>query len=233
MSDAAFGIASALAAIAALVVLAWFAEAPRRRAAALRELRLPPSVGAAVARRYPHLSLGQREFALEALRDWFHCCAAAKLRPMAMPSQVVDEAWHAFILDTREYEAFCRAAFGRFLHHVPAEAMPSPTSAPEPLQRTWAFACRRERLDPKLPRALPRLFAADAALAIPDGFHYVLDCVGGVPDASLPPGVTRFCAVHIGTPPQWRAGCSAAGCGGHACGSGASGCGGGCGGGGD
>ncbi len=31
----------------------------------------------------------------------------------------MEPAWHAFILDTREYASFCQHAFGRMLHHCP------------------------------------------------------------------------------------------------------------------
>jgi hypothetical protein len=37
----------------------------------------------------------------------------------AMPSVIVDELWHLFILYTREYDEFCKKAFGFKLHHVP------------------------------------------------------------------------------------------------------------------
>ena len=62
-----------------------------------------------------------------------------------MPSQVVDDAWHTFILFTRNYELFCRKAFGRFLHHTPAEAMAGQTTATEGIKRTWRIACQLER----------------------------------------------------------------------------------------
>lgn len=35
------------------------------------------------------------------------------------PSQTVDQAWHAFILHTQEYLAYCMERFGRIVHHVP------------------------------------------------------------------------------------------------------------------
>jgi hypothetical protein len=41
--------------------------------------------------------------------------------PLPMESAEVDEAWHAFLLFTREYEQFCRRAFSCFVHHEPAE----------------------------------------------------------------------------------------------------------------
>ena len=40
-------------------------------------------------------------------------------RRLGMLSPEVDEIWHTFILFTREYAAFCREAFGEFIHHVP------------------------------------------------------------------------------------------------------------------
>ncbi|KOV26437.1 hypothetical protein ADK60_21075 [Streptomyces sp. XY431] len=35
------------------------------------------------------------------------------------PSRVVDHGWHAFLLHTREYAAFCDRVANRFLHHRP------------------------------------------------------------------------------------------------------------------
>lgn len=37
----------------------------------------------------------------------------------ASPSKIVDEAWHSFILHTREYADYCLRKFGKFIHHVP------------------------------------------------------------------------------------------------------------------
>ncbi|MGW0703255.1 glycine-rich domain-containing protein [Streptomyces sp. NPDC002867] len=38
------------------------------------------------------------------------------------PSQAVDPGWHAFMLHTREYAAWCQRRFGRFVHHNPFPA---------------------------------------------------------------------------------------------------------------
>jgi hypothetical protein len=40
-------------------------------------------------------------------------------RRLPVPSQEVDDVWHAFLLFTREYDAFCRKTVGFFVHHVP------------------------------------------------------------------------------------------------------------------
>ncbi len=60
------------------------------------------------------------------LRQWLRCCAPA-LRDgqvIGMPSRAVDEAWHGFILCTARYSAFCKDAYGRYLHHHPEGGAP-------------------------------------------------------------------------------------------------------------
>ena len=114
---------------------------------------------------------------------------------VAMPSQAVDDAWHEFILFTRHYERFCRNAFGRFLHHTPAEAMNSPTQASDGIKRAWRLACAHEGIDPQQ--------AASPAPAVRDGcgaadrrrLHLSSRLPGRRP--GWPMG-TGFCASHIG-----------------------------------
>jgi hypothetical protein len=163
----------------------------------------------------PELTPAQREMVFDGLKAYFHLCNTAGRKMVAMPSQVVDDAWHEFILFTRQYKTFCQQALGRFLHHTPAEAMASPTIAQDGIKRAWRLACAREGIDPKAPSRLPLLFAIDGLLGIGNGFRYQLDCMaaGKAGDG--------YCASHIG--------CSS-GCSGDS-GSSDSGCGGGCGGG--
>lgn len=49
----------------------------------------------------------------------FLAACAVTTSPLS-PSAAVDHGWHAFILHTREYAAFCNRVAGRFIHHVPA-----------------------------------------------------------------------------------------------------------------
>lgn len=35
------------------------------------------------------------------------------------PSEIVDMAWHEFILHTADYMAYCEMAYGRYIHHRP------------------------------------------------------------------------------------------------------------------
>ncbi|KAA5828438.1 hypothetical protein F1721_28785 [Saccharopolyspora hirsuta] len=48
------------------------------------------------------------------------------------PSKPVDIGWHAFILYTLEYEAFCHRVAGRFIHHVPQDVPGAPEHSKNP-----------------------------------------------------------------------------------------------------
>jgi hypothetical protein len=179
-----------------------------------------------LAQKHPQLTEPQLDMVFQGMKDYFRICRQAKKRMVSMPSQVVDDAWHEFILSTRIYEKFCNKAMGRFLHHTPAEAMPAPTLAKAGIKRAWRLACALEQINPKKPARLPLIFAIDALLNINNGFIYQLDCKNN--------GAGVYCASDIGC---------ASGCGGSGDGfdsgnsSDSSGCGsdcgGGCGGGGD
>lgn len=142
---------------------------------------------------YPGLTAAQEELVVEALRDYFRIALEAQRRLVAMPSKAVDALWHEFILSTHEYHAFCRKAFGFYLHHVPNEAMANPGNASQSLKRCWRIACGLEGIDPKRPDRLPRLFRVDAELGIADGYRYQLDCSN--PHRA---GNNPYCGSHIG-----------------------------------
>ncbi len=173
---------------------------------------LPVSVKQKLSETYPHLKPEQAQKVLDGLREYFYLCHTAGQRMVSMPSQAVDVAWHEFILNTRRYHQYCQRAFGRYLHHTPAQAMSSPTLAQEGIKRAWWLACKREGIDSKHPERLPLLFAMDKELNITDGFFYALDCKRVA--------TADYCASHIGC---------GSGCGGDSD-SGGSDCGGGCGG---
>ena len=97
-------------------------------------------------------------------------------RYVSMPSQVADDLWHEFILYTREYDAFCRRAFGGFLHHAPAVVLSEHRKSNEGLRRVWWYCCKYENIDPVNPTRLPLLFALDSKFNIANGFVYHPDC---------------------------------------------------------
>jgi hypothetical protein len=57
----------------------------------------------------------------EAMHEWrkFMTTILYTGGPVGMISPIVDEVWHAFILFTKDYAAFCDDVFGRFIHHAP------------------------------------------------------------------------------------------------------------------
>ena len=192
--------------VGALFIVAW---RRRERERYISAYVFQPGIRERVRKRYPHLDDEQLDLVFDALREYLHLCRKAGKRMLAMPSQVVDVAWHEFILFTRNYQHFCRRGLGRFLHHTPAEAMKSPTEAGDGIKRTWALACRRAGLDPAKAGALPLLFAIDGQLAIADGFRYALDCTHALAAAQ---GAAVYCGTHIGCGGGCGGGCSGSGC---------------------
>lgn len=183
-----------------------------RQAAFVDAYIFPTKLKQQLQLKYPHLSDAECERVFAGLREFFHINRMARKRQVAMPSQVVDEVWHELILFTRHYDAFCKQALGRFLHHTPAEAMKSPTHAQDGIRRAWRLSCLREGIDPQNPKRLPLLFALDSELNIADGFVYHLNCKG-LKDQG-------YCASHIGCGGGCSGGCSSdsSGCGGGGCG---------------
>jgi hypothetical protein len=162
----------------------------RARQGFIESSPMPRHLRREVFARYPSLTERQFDDIERGLRQFFICHLRAR-RFVSMPSQAVDALWHAFILDTRAYGRFCARAFGRFLHHSPAQTLGRDARRNDGLRRTWFHACRLEGIDPRAPAALPLLFALDAALAIPGGFVYQPDC--GLIQAAAASGV------HCGT----------------------------------
>lgn len=188
----------------------------------LDKFEMPAAVVERARNKRPELTPEQMRLVQQGLRQYFQICVAAGGRFVSMPSQVVDDLWHEFILFTRQYEQFCKRALGDYLHHTPVEAMPARDTATEGIRRAWRLACKMEGIDPVHPQRLPLLFALDAQLGIAGGFVYTLNCR----DTAASAGAS-FCASDIGS------------CGGDSGGGdsgssdGGSSCGSGCGGGGD
>jgi hypothetical protein len=173
----------------------------------IRDYKFSNGLREKFAKAHPALSAAEQELVFTALGDYFRVCLLARKSMAAMPSQIVDEAWHEFILFTQNYHDFCLQAFGRFLHHTPAQAMKSQTSAQESIRRTWRLACHQAGINPTRPDRLPLLFAIDGLLKIPNGFTYSLDCMSQ--------SRSDYCATHIGC---------ATGCGGSSNGSSSNDC---------
>jgi len=64
------------------------------------------------------LSLDLADEAVRLYRGFLKLCVLYPDRAL-VPSQLVDQAWHAHILDTAKYRADCYKALGYFLDHFP------------------------------------------------------------------------------------------------------------------
>lgn len=221
-----------------MALRAW--EASLRRQF-IRDSHFPRYLGAKLRAQYPQLGVRDVELVLHGLRQFFMAHLRSQRQFVAMPSQVVDAAWHEFILHTRGYAAWCNTAFGTTMHHTPAEVLGRDPKRNDGLRRTWYWACKEESIDPRKPSRLPLLFALDKKFAIPGGFSYLPDCS----DINRQSGSDAYCGTSFGDGGGSGAsgdadgfgGCDASsgdGAGGaDGGGDGGSGCGGGCGGGGD
>ncbi len=152
---------------------AWLASLRRQF---IRDARLPNYLAGKLRETYPQINAAESELVLRGLRQFFMAHARSGRMFVAMPSKAVDTAWHEFILHTRGYAQWCDAAFGKLLHHTPAEVLGKSPQRNDGLRRSWFWACKEESIDPRAPTRLPLLFAIDKKLAIAGGFQYVPDC---------------------------------------------------------
>ncbi len=148
------------------------------RAEFIRQYTWPAGLYQRLHKRHPQLSPKDFQLVGQALRQFFLAYLKSGRSFVSMPSQVADDMWHEFILYTKNYDHFCRHAFGRFLHHSPAAVLGSAPQSNAGLRRCWWYCCREESIDPRTPSRLPLLFALDAKLDIQDGFRYATDCSG-------------------------------------------------------
>jgi len=184
----------ALAILAVVVILLWRRNRRLERERYIRDYPWPKGLLDRLGKRRPGLSLKDRALVTHGLKQFFLACLRSG-RYVSMPSQAADDLWHEFILYTKGYDAFCRQAFGRFLHHTPAVVLADDQQNNEGLRRCWYWACREENIDSRNPSRLPLLFALDTKLGIADGFRYTPDC------KALAPGVsgTSHCASDLGS----------------------------------
>ncbi|MBL8263576.1 MAG: hypothetical protein JNM58_14220 [Xanthomonadaceae bacterium] len=141
----------------------------------IREYAFPSHLDDSLRREYPMLTREQLPLVHRAMRSYFACWLQAGFRPVAMPSWLVDAYWHAFILDTRAYAAFCTSAFGRFFHHVPAALATQAGGMGEAMQRTWRLCCAQEGIAHGAVAGVPLLFLIDERIRIPEAMRHDID----------------------------------------------------------
>lgn len=154
----------------------WLRYQRSQRADFIRTYMFPPGLLDKLAQRRQDLQLKDRQLVARALRQYFLVYLKSGLKPVAMPSQLVDDLWHEFILYTRHYQQFCKQAFGQYMHHTPAAVLSENRRSNDALRRTWWYACLEENINPQRATRLPLLFALDAKYNLSDGFYYQADC---------------------------------------------------------
>ncbi|MFZ6741813.1 glycine-rich domain-containing protein [Undibacterium sp. JH2W] len=162
--------------LAVSLLMVWMRWRRAARADYIRTYMFPPGLLERLHKQRPDLHLKDQQLVARALRQFFLVYLKSGYKHISMPSQVVDDLWHEFILYTKNYEQFCKQAFGRYMHHTPAAVLGSSQRSNEGLRRTWWFACLEENINPRRATRLPLLFALDAKWNIADGFRYQPDC---------------------------------------------------------
>ena len=138
----------------------------------------PQRVRDNIIKKYPHLSTDDVEAVLEGLKEYFKVATIANGKFISMPSKVIDVAWHEFLLFTKQYEIFCKNAFGYFFHHHPSEGLDNPDKElNKGVILCWKIACKLEDIDPNNPSKLPLIFTIDKNLKIKDGFQYTFQAI--------------------------------------------------------
>jgi hypothetical protein len=137
---------------------------------------LPSDIGHDLTWKYPQLV--DVSPAIRGLRQWLRIHVLAP-EDLAMPARSVDVLWHEFILQTKAYDEFCARAYGRKMHHKPAQSMTTAELVrmkSHGLGWTFALACRDEGISLAHPSRLPLLFRVDNDLGIPGGQQWILSC---------------------------------------------------------
>ncbi|MGL4232506.1 MAG: glycine-rich domain-containing protein [Casimicrobium sp.] len=156
--------------VTVIVVARWHHEQMwASRSGFITDYEFPEELRQKVGERRGHLRDEQIAEVFAALRNWFLLLQSNPETKLGMPSKVVDEAWHEFILMTRAYQEFCENAFGTFLHHEP-NALCRAHAPNAALACTLELLTARALVEARF--ADSNLFEIDKKLGIQDGFHY-------------------------------------------------------------
>ncbi len=144
----------------------------RRRVEFIRTYEFPHGLLSKLEERYPGFTREESSLVSRGLREFFAAYLMSGKEFMSMPSVAADALWHEFTLHARDYQDFCRRAFGEFLHHAPAAVLSKDEKSNGGLQQVWWYTCKLENIDPVNPTRLPLLFALDEKLNVPGGSVY-------------------------------------------------------------
>jgi hypothetical protein len=167
----ALAIVGGIAVVIGVLVLLGRLQRRRRRRFIEERYEFPPPLLDKLRKHHPRLREDEADQVLEGLRQWFVACLYADGEMIGMPSRVVDDAWHEFILMTRAYTEFCTKAFGKYLHHTPNALATEPIAPTIP--KTLDLLRKAEMVGVG---GMPVLFTIDSDLRID---RPISDCLGG------------------------------------------------------
>jgi hypothetical protein len=168
-----------------------------QRIAAVDDSPFPASGRQRLGNQHPHLSDDDIRQVEAATRQWFRLVARHPRATLTMPSVVVHDFWYELTLHTRDYAAFCDAAFGRSLPHQREPAVAADTANTNRARVLLATLGYARRDEGSSPTALPLLFRVDESLRIPNGNRYLADC-GGRGQCFQAPSL--ICLQHLAGP---------------------------------
>jgi hypothetical protein len=163
-----------IAVLIALLIIFSSIRKRRRRRFIEERFEFPPALADKLRKHHPRLREDEIGQVLDGLRQWFVAALYANGEMIGMPSRVVDDAWHEFILMTRPYTEFCNQAFGNYLHHTP-NALSTEPIAPR-IPKTLDLLRKAEVVGVG---GMPVLFTLDSDLRIERAGFGGEDCLGG------------------------------------------------------
>lgn len=104
----------------------------------------------------------EAEALFEEAKKYLILCHLDSGAPWNMYSTRVDEAWHQFVLFTRQYTEFCHRYFGKFLHHNPSN---DPTVAEAPQENQTTFSEFETRYEEVFGEPLPEIWFDSCSVA--------------------------------------------------------------------
>src|SRR5215210_5463662 len=170
----ALAIVGGIAIVIALLIIFSRFQKRRQRRFIEEKYEFPPPLADKLRKHHPRLREDEVTQVLDGLRQWFVAALYAGGEMIGMPSRVVDDAWHEFILMTRAYSEFCDKAFGKYLHHTP-NALAAEPMAPT-IPKTLELLRKAEVVGVG---RMPVLFTIDTDLRIEHAGFAGEDCLGG------------------------------------------------------
>jgi hypothetical protein len=169
---------------------------PNAKLIALQEYRFPQVVLDVFTKENPHRTPEQRQLAFQGLKEYFILMLlaqqAGRKATLGMTSVLIDDAWHAFVLCTKQYEEFCLKVFGKMIHHSPNPAsrpgaVDANTTFTPDVMNTWAAYRYAKTQYPDSFRSVndtPLLFGLDSYVGLNDGWVWSTDALRSLEDQS-------------------------------------------------